>query len=176
VVFNKHFYTVKIVSGRSMQPTLNPDSSTWRDIVLFDRTVVGMGHKISRGDIVALRSPIEFGALIVKRVVALEGDVVQTLPPYPDSEVLIPDGYAWVEGDERHHTRDSNYFGPVPLALLDAKVPFVLWPPPRFGPLLSSSSRLRSRAPTHSPVWRQENNDARRERWRTSRVRVASGS
>jgi len=176
VVFNKHFYTVKIVTGRSMQPTLNPDSSIWRDVVLFNRTVVGMGHKCKRGDIVALRSPVEPGELIVKRVVALGGDVVQTLPPYPDTEVLVPVGYMWVEGDERFHTRDSNSFGPVPLALLDANVSFVLWPPPRFGPLRSPSAVFGSRTPIHSPVWRQERDAADRERWRNARVRVAQNT
>lgn len=51
--------------------------------------------------------------MIVKRVVALADDVVQTLPPYPDTEVLVPEGHIWVEGDEPFRTLDSNTFGPV---------------------------------------------------------------
>jgi signal peptidase I len=45
-----------------------------------------------------IRSPIDPKILLVKRVVALEGDIVKTLPPYPDKEVMIPPGHVWVEG------------------------------------------------------------------------------
>lgn len=66
----------------------------------------------------ACRSPVNPGQYIVKRIIALEGDVVskalfrltfpsnvrptsqvQTLPPYPDTEVVIPKGQAWIEGN-----------------------------------------------------------------------------
>jgi mitochondrial inner membrane protease subunit 2 len=36
--------------------------------------------------------------MLVKRILALEGDVVKTLPPYPDQEIVVPEGYIWVEG------------------------------------------------------------------------------
>jgi inner membrane protease subunit 2 len=36
--------------------------------------------------------------LIVKRIIALEEDTVQTLPPYPDANVIIPEGHVWIEG------------------------------------------------------------------------------
>lgn len=51
--------------------------------------------------------------MIVKRVVAVEDDVVQTLPPCSDAEVRVPEGHIWVEGDESFRTLDSNTFGPV---------------------------------------------------------------
>ena len=44
------------------------------------------------------RSPIDPKILLVKRIVALEGDTVKTLPPYPDAVVTIPPGHVWVEG------------------------------------------------------------------------------
>ena len=40
---------------------------------------------------------------------------VQTLPPYPEKEVVVPEGHAWVEGDESFRTWDSNKWGPVRL-------------------------------------------------------------
>jgi signal peptidase I len=43
------------------------------------------------------RDPITH-ELIVKRIVALAGDIVKTLPPYPDVEIQVPEGHAWVEG------------------------------------------------------------------------------
>ena len=38
---------------------------------------------------------------------------VKTLPPYPDTEVVIPDGHGWLEGDAPFNSEDSNHFGPV---------------------------------------------------------------
>ena len=36
--------------------------------------------------------------MLVKRILALEGDIVKTLPPYPDQEIVVPQGHVWVEG------------------------------------------------------------------------------
>jgi mitochondrial inner membrane protease subunit 2 len=88
-----------------------------RDVALFDRFSVHVSQKpLERGDIVAVqyatahlnppstlltttnRSPIKPGQLLVKRVVALAGDTVQTLASYPRGEVIIPQGHIWVEG------------------------------------------------------------------------------
>ncbi|KAF8592681.1 LexA/Signal peptidase [Ramaria rubella] len=172
VVFNNYFYTLKTVTGRSMQPTFNPDSSSWRDIALFDRTVAANGYKCERGDVVSLRSPISPKTLLLKRIIALEGDMVQTLPPYPEHTVTIPKGYVWIEGDERFHSEDSNHFGPVPLALINAKLTFIVWPLSRFGPPRSTPIDERN-SPAYSPAWRENNNDIARERWRTARVQMA---
>ena len=38
---------------------------------------------------------------------------VKTLPPYPDTEVVIPEGHGWLEGDAPFDSEDSNHFGPV---------------------------------------------------------------
>ena len=84
------------------------------------------------------RSPQEYGKLLVKRLIALPGDKVdlisyllskfikhlltrascdthqvKTLPPYPNTEVVIPDGHGWLEGDAPFNSEDSNHFGPV---------------------------------------------------------------
>jgi len=37
------------------QPTLNPDTSSWDDTVLFDRLSVHSGRPIAKGDVVSLR-------------------------------------------------------------------------------------------------------------------------
>jgi inner membrane protease subunit 2 len=57
---------------------------------------------------------------------------VRTLPPYPEPEVLVPQGHVWVEGSfytpstprmnfalgDAFHSQDSNSFGPAsPLIL-----------------------------------------------------------
>ncbi|GJJ07275.1 hypothetical protein Clacol_001475 [Clathrus columnatus] len=81
---------LKTVTGRSMQPTLNPDTSPWRDIGLFDRSIFLRGYELKKGDIVALRSPLQPNTLLVKRIVALQGDKIQTLPPYPHKSGTPP--------------------------------------------------------------------------------------
>ncbi|KII95227.1 hypothetical protein PLICRDRAFT_128814, partial [Plicaturopsis crispa FD-325 SS-3] len=138
IAFTQYFYVPRMVTGRSMQPTLNPDTSAWRDIVIFDRFSVGMLRKYNRGDLVAVRSPVE-NKLLIKRIIAVEGDVVKTLPPYPDKEVLVPRGRIWIEGDESFRTDDSNRFGPVPMALVDSRLAFIVWPLDRWGPVREPS-------------------------------------
>ncbi|KAI9000902.1 LexA/Signal peptidase [Trametes punicea] len=162
---------VKAVRGRSMQPTLNPDDSTWKDIVLFDSFSIKFLQQYNRGDIVALKSPTD-SKLIVKRIIALEGDTVKTLPPYPDAEVRIPEGHAWVEGDEPFRTEDSNRFGPVPLGLVQSRLAYILWPWDRIGPL-GKPLVPRHDAQVGSPDWRRSKAELEREKWRKSRVTVA---
>lgn len=128
-----------------MQPTFNPDTSAWNDVIIFDRFSVNSGKPILRGDIVSLRDPIRYKRTIVKRVVAVSGDVVKTLPPYLQPEVLVPEGHIWVEGDEPFHSLDSNSFGPIPLALVDAKLRYIVWPLHRLGSLRRPETIARER-------------------------------
>jgi hypothetical protein len=121
MAFVHYGYTVKYVSGRSMQvraktadfrllptdvffvfgdnqPTLNPDSSLSKDLVLFDRVSTKIRHEYNRDDVVALQyvsyprvsfgfilflllpffvsSPINPRLVLVKRIIALPGDTV----------------------------------------------------------------------------------------------------
>jgi len=139
-VFTQVGYTIRAVTGNSMQPTLNPDLSRPRDVALFSRWSIVIERRYERGDVVAFRSPQEHGKLLVKRLVALPGDKVKTLPPYPDEEVVIPAGHGWLEGDAPFNSEDSNHFGPVPLALIDSKLTCVLWPLDRVGAIGSRAT------------------------------------
>ena len=67
--------------------------------------------------VVAFYSPNHPNVVAVKRVVAVEGDVVVTKAPYPFEREEVPAGHVWVEGDveERGKSFDSNYYGPVSL-------------------------------------------------------------
>ncbi|CAI2169492.1 1798_t:CDS:2 [Funneliformis geosporum] len=130
--FVEHGFSIGSIQGRSMQPTFNPDSNKLRrDIVLLNRWIA-VTHEYSRGDVVTLYAPDDPDRVITKRIIALEGDTVLPLPPYPDKFVKIPKGHCWVEGDEIFHSKDSNEYGPVPLALINAKVSYILWPFSRF--------------------------------------------
>jgi len=59
------------------------------------------------------RSPTDPEAWVIKRIIAVEGDIVQSRPEYPERNVVIPRNHFWVEGDEAFHSRDSNSYGPV---------------------------------------------------------------
>ena len=63
------------------------------------------------------RSPHHPNIIAVKRILALEGDVVVTKPPYPFAREEIPVGHVWVEGDRQDTEKsfDSSYYGPVSL-------------------------------------------------------------
>ncbi|KAF9915300.1 hypothetical protein BX616_006488, partial [Lobosporangium transversale] len=103
-----------------------------KDVVLFNHWAIDrFDYQI--GDVVTLRHPDQPEKTIIKRIIALEGDVVQTRPPYSEDYVRIPRGHCWIEGDEMFHSNDSNRFGPVPLGLIKAKVDYILYPFDRFG-------------------------------------------
>lgn len=121
------------VSGRSMQPSLNPDESLGRrDLLVVQKYGLRAPDSFCKGDVVVLHSPLEPGKVVVKRVVALAGDVARPRAEYPKREVKIPVNHLWVEGDSIHSV-DSNTFGPVSMGLIVGKARFVAWPPSRWG-------------------------------------------
>ncbi|TRM67948.1 peptidase S24/S26A/S26B/S26C [Schizophyllum amplum] len=145
--FSAHQFPIHTVLGRSMQPTLNPDESMLRsDIGLFCRLPI-YGEDFRRGDIVAMRSPTNPHRMLIKRIIALPGDTVKALQPYPAAQVDIPEGHMWVEGDDPYHSYDSNHFGAVPLGLVESKLTGLLWPLERAGSVnrLHSSQRALER-------------------------------
>ncbi|KAJ3723101.1 peptidase S24/S26A/S26B/S26C [Lentinula raphanica] len=176
-VVSYYFVNLKIISGRSMQPTLNPDFSLWRDVGLFNRYAIHAKLDFARGDIVALRSPENPNRVLVKRIVGLPGDRVKTLPPYPTPEITVPQGQAWIEGDEPFHSDDSNRFGPVPLALIESRLISVVWPPSRFGHLFRSQptpSKKNISTPQEHSAYQLAMAELDRQRWRSTRVTAAS--
>lgn len=65
------------VEGVSMQPALNPNPEQ-EDYVFLNRWVVR--HKnIRRGDIVTFKSPKYPNQKLIKRVIGLSGDLIQTI-------------------------------------------------------------------------------------------------
>lgn len=64
---------------------------------------------------------------VVKRVVAVEGDVVREGID-GGGYIRIPQGHCWVEGDNASQSRDSRDFGAVPMGLVGSRVRAVVWP------------------------------------------------
>ena len=74
--------------------------------------------------------------MAIKRIVAVEGDRVETKAPYPFSKEDVPTGHVWMEGEHpmsEQRSYDSNYYGPVSKSLIVGKVVGVVWPWDRTG-------------------------------------------
>ncbi len=67
-----YYHEAKVVSGESMQPTINSDYSEIKN--QFDIVIVNKTQNISRGDIVIIDFSNYEDELIIKRVIALAGD------------------------------------------------------------------------------------------------------
>lgn len=124
--------TIKLVGGRSMQPTFNSRGKEHNDVVVLDRWSARQ-LAYQRGDVVVLRSPSNPSELMTKRIVGLPGDWVRpradaTNGQSSSTPVAVPRGHLWVEGDNEHASKDSNNFGPIAAALVEARVAFKLVP------------------------------------------------
>jgi nickel-type superoxide dismutase maturation protease len=102
------------VRGSSMLPSLSPG----------DWALAVAASRYRRGDVVVVEHPGRPGLEIVKRVVALPGDLA------PDGRILGAEEF-WIEGDRPESSTDSRSFGPVQHEHLKARVRLVYWPLPR---------------------------------------------
>ena len=82
------------------------------------------------------RSPMNPQVVAVKRIVAMEDEVIRTKQPYPVSRVKVPPHHVWVEGDgPTGSSLDSNTYGPISKSLIVGKVTHVVFPFRKFGPV-----------------------------------------
>ncbi|KAL7760379.1 hypothetical protein ACKLNR_010469 [Fusarium oxysporum f. sp. zingiberi] len=82
-MFNLHVAELTFVDGASMYPLINDDkdSTLRRDVILNWKW--SPQENLERGMVVTLRSPLHPETIAVKRVVALENDVIKTKAPHP---------------------------------------------------------------------------------------------
>ncbi|CAI9087933.1 OLC1v1022140C2 [Oldenlandia corymbosa var. corymbosa] len=124
-VTNQHLCTFALAQGPSMLPTLNLTGS----LVLAERLSTRF-EKVGKDDVVMIRSPEDPRKVVVKRIVGVEGDAVRhRVSRTSDNEeatVIVPKGHIWVEGDNKHNSRDSRHFGAVPYGLLEGRVFWVV--------------------------------------------------
>jgi signal peptidase I len=112
-----------------------------------DLVYVRRGKAVSRGDLVAFHAPHEPKTILMKRVIAVGGDVIAIKEgrvvlnghaieePYRSNSSgdnfearLVPPNAYFVLGDNREKSNDSRFFGSVPRASLIGK-PFVVVSP-----------------------------------------------
>ena len=130
------------VTSQSMLPTLRAG-----DEIVVEKVSPRLG-RLDRGDLITFRSPAD-GALMVKRLVALPGDVVEfrdavlyvndrpVAEPYVDLSRIdglyfgpetVPPDRVFVLGDSRAGSVDSRTYGAVPIADVVGRVVFRIWP------------------------------------------------
>lgn len=144
------------IPSESMEPTLMPG-----DRVVVNKLSY-RAHDVNRGDIVVFHRPERAPggpgapAQLIKRVIGLPGDTITTkdglvvvngkdlvepyLPPDTptydiDNPITLPEGQVWVMGDNRLHSGDSRYFGPIDIDSIIGRAFFKIWPPGRLGSL-----------------------------------------
>ena len=130
-----------LVLGQSMEPNLHQDQRLIMEKVGYH------WHGPRRGDIVVLRDPTGGPIPLIKRVVGLPGERVSLAGGrvYIDGDALnetylhrqtAGDGRSWVVpplqvfvlGDNRENSKDSRYFGPVPIDTIIGHAIFRYWP------------------------------------------------
>lgn len=140
------------VAATSMEPQLRAG-----DRLVVNKLAFRLGEP-ARGDVVVFDTADVPGAAgapgrtLVKRVIAVSGEVVQGLDGavVVDGEVIddpwsagvptpafgpvrMPDATVYVLGDNRALSVDSRTFGAVPIDALTGRVEAVIWPPDRAG-------------------------------------------
>ncbi|EWM22040.1 Peptidase S24/S26A/S26B/S26C, beta-ribbon domain protein [Nannochloropsis gaditana] len=137
VAVNELIGSFMFVDGRSMHPTLNPAYSgsytSSRDLVFVAKWPIKVWRRYRKGDVVVLRSPVDPDVEVIRRLTGREREwrtrrVGMRQEP-------IPEGFCWVTGDNPLYSEDSETYGPVPLALIEGWVAYVVWPLNRVGPV-----------------------------------------
>jgi len=150
ILFIIFLYQPVKVEGTSMMPTLAD-----QERVFINKFVYRL-EPIHRGDVVVFRYPRDVSKSYIKRVIAVEGDVIRIdegvvyvndvpLPePYvPEAywdtrsypETVVPKHAYFVLGDHRNLSNDSRDFGPVKEQYIFGKAVFGYWPFDKLGKL-----------------------------------------
>lgn len=79
--FAEHCYTMKLSTGPSMYPTLQPEG----DWLLISRWRHRYGRDVRLGDVVACKNPLFAGEYAAKRVLGMPGDLVLRDAPRGDN-------------------------------------------------------------------------------------------
>lgn len=146
-----------------------PSASMAPALEVGDRIVVTryIGSSPDRGHVIVFQSPADHRELLVKRVIGLPGDLIDsrlgrvrigahTIPePYVlrqaatgaiQSQIVAPDSY-FVLGDNRDESIDSRSWGVVPRNLVVGRARLVLWTSPIDDGVVRASGASSERAP-----------------------------
>lgn len=138
------------VEGHSMYPTLEDGER------LVVNKFIYRFKKPQRGDIIIFKYPADPDYDYIKRVIAVENDVIEIKngKVYLNNKLLqedyikeptpgrfgpekVPEDHFFVLGDNRNNSKDSRFpsVGFVPYENLKGKAIFVIWPLDKIGPI-----------------------------------------
>ncbi|MGE5582486.1 MAG: signal peptidase I [Bacillota bacterium] len=150
LIIHTFFLEARVVPSPSMYPTIEV-----HDQFLSNKTAYWF-QRPHRGDIVVFKPPAAagFNGDFVKRIIGLPGETISVhagvvyinnkplKEPYitPDrapvaefGPYIIPDGNVFVLGDNRNNSKDSRYWGPLPLKNIKGQAWWRYWPITRMG-------------------------------------------
>jgi inner membrane protease subunit 1 len=124
--------------GESMVPTISAANS-----ISITSPGYRNGKGVKVGDLVHAKNPLQAHNMVGKRVIGMPGDYVlrdESDSPTAGGAALagiytarerkepvmiqVPEGHVWLAGDNMSRSRDSRFYGPVPLAMIESKVLF----------------------------------------------------
>jgi signal peptidase I len=133
------------VEGSSMEPSLHDG-----EFVVVNRLAYKL-EDLQAGDIIVFHFPLDPSRRFIKRVVGLPGDTVQVqggnvyvngqqlhepyiaAPPRYSGEWRVGADQAFVLGDNRNNSSDSQNWGMLPLEEIIGKAVIVYWPVDEIG-------------------------------------------
>ena len=136
------------IPSESMVPTLEVGDR------IFVNKFVYRFSEPERGDIVVFKNVEGGQEELIKRIVGVPGDEVTVRngvlfvneerweEPYVNNQSLdgssfgsmtVPEGKVFVMGDNRANSRDSRFFGPIPVEDVEGEAFVVFWPPSHIG-------------------------------------------
>lgn len=103
--------------GQSMEPTIdtNGNSLLVYKLISLYKHISSNIQPLKHNNIYIFSSPIQPNHYICKRVIGLSGDTIRlgTLDSDACIDLILPDNYCFVLGDNQLHSIDSRIFGPV---------------------------------------------------------------
>jgi signal peptidase I len=148
---------VFVVSAYKVNSASMEDSLLEGDYIFVNKLAYQYGTSPQDGDIIVFKYPNNPDKEFIKRIVALPGQTVQIADKilYVDEQVaqipvhsknidkrvipgdlsfrdnfgpyVVPPDHYFVLGDNRDDSRDSRFWGPVPLENIEGKAVFVYW-------------------------------------------------
>jgi len=143
-----------VIPSGSMIPTIQEQNR-----VLAEKLTYRFTRDPEYGDIVVFRNPFGSPPILIKRVIAVGGQVVElrdgavyvdgepldepythSQPSLPESPAIsypftVPEDSVWMMGDNRTNSGDSREFGPVRVDQVLGRAVWTYWPPREFGSL-----------------------------------------
>jgi len=158
------FILAQGVKAFLFQPFVIPSGSMLPTIQLGNRVIAEkISYRFSDDpeykDIVVFKNPQGEPPILIKRVIATEGQTVDlregrvyvddkpldepytygkpSLPlnPMITYPFVVPAGYVWVMGDNRTNSGDSRELGPIAVSAVQGRAVWTYWPPKAFGSL-----------------------------------------